>query len=415
MEANLYIQEKFEKGLSRKDRGGTLHTYATEISALIKFCYDKGTDFIDLCDEDFSAFVRALSSSKDKNGGGTKRKPRRVRRVAGRCLEFLSTVGELHQRDDFLGPCGRIRAVLHTTRIKNDRGNREIQRAHWRHNSFPTDEGGRKRLPISAQNIQLLRNAVLECSSSIFIRKRRYAMIAALEATGARRYEIVHLRVDDVLNALSMERPMLRLVTAKRGGNLVVTREVPISSTDLNILVEFITKNRRRIVQKKFGKAKDDGFVFISETTGNKLSTNTLTQEIYILRTHAGIEEQACAHMFRHAFITRQFAALCEHYRIQNMEDFRRSLLDIEAFKIAIQEMIGQRSVESLRPYIHIALDSNKKAARIIEKARAANALKTFESRIEQIAQDLPNLSNKQAVEELRRAIAAGLKDTESL
>lgn len=411
LEANVYIQSLYERGLSRQDRGGTLHTYATQISELLRFCHKNNTDLIDLNDAQFSQFVRMISNRQPGPPGKPIRSSSTVIRIARRCLDFLSAVGAFHCQTDFIASTGRIKATRIKMHVRTGTGKKEICREHWNHRSLPTADGASKRTPISAGNVTKLREAVLDHSSSVYLRKRRYAMLALLEATGARRFEIARLKVSDVTRAASMTPPMLRLVTAKRGGNKEIFREIPVSKTIVNILMEFINKNRRVVIRRTIGSKEDSGYFFLSETTGNALATNTLTQELHSLRKFAKIEEPACAHMFRHAFVTRRFYSLVKQHNLKNPEDFRRALMDIESLKIEVQQLLGQKNPQSIDPYIHSAFVMLGDADRQLDAIQVQSTLEEIRSRLVQLEMEMPIMSSKETLEELRKVIAVGLAD----
>lgn len=61
--------------------------------------------------------------------------------------------------------------------------------------------------------------------------------------------------------------------------------------------------------------------------------------------------------MFRHRFITKLFVALIEQHDIQNKDDFRRALLDVEAMKQKVQQWTGHTSPASLEIYTNLAFE----------------------------------------------------------
>ena len=52
--ANIYMLELYHRGLSRKNHGGTLLTYAANITHLLRYCFDNQIDFPDLTDNQFA-------------------------------------------------------------------------------------------------------------------------------------------------------------------------------------------------------------------------------------------------------------------------------------------------------------------------------------------------------------------------
>lgn len=416
-EANLYIQKQFERGLSRRGRGGTLLTYVTQISALIRFCYQNHTEFIDLTDSQFSFFVKTLAGETESLGRAKrKRSTNSVVAIGRRCLDFLAFVGEVHDDENFIGPKGRIIATKESapaSKVMKGKGNILVR--YWFHRALPQQDRFLKRLPITTENAIRIRKAVLSASSSTFQRKRRYVLLTLFEVTGARRYELSRLTVKNVLDAWSSPEPRLTLVTAKRGGNREVYRELPISRIDLAILVEYIEKNRARVIRKTCGCANDDGLLLVSQTTGKGLKPNTISQEIYALAKHAGIDEKVCAHMYRHAFFTKLFVALIEQHRFENSDDFRRALLEVETVKKVVQEWSGHRSLHSLEPYIHLAFNEYSGFSKTVELVHMRRLLQSFSAALSRLTTEMEEMSPVDALTSLREVVRLGIADLERM
>lgn len=383
----------FRRGLSRKNGGGTLHTYATNISHLIRFCYANRKDFIGLNDNHFSLFIKTLIGERNT------RRPERLARdsnsviAIGRCcLEFLKSVGTLYGDDGLLGPSGRIVTEERTATIRirgRPSGRNTIVRNYLHHHSFPTPDPKKKRRPISTSNIEKLYDVVEATSDTLFQRKRRYAMLKMLEDTGGRRSEVVALTVDSVKNAAQMSEPKLKLLTAKKRGQKVRHRFIPIFRHNLVMLLEFIEVNRKRVIRNTCGIENDDGAVFISETTGYKLRPNTVTQEVHILARAAGIQEQTCPQLFRHAFITNLFVALIEQHKIENPDDFRQALLDKESLKQVVVEFTGGADIDALDPYIHLAYAKFTNFQKIINAVDIGRLVESLRSTVHRITLEI--------------------------
>jgi site-specific recombinase XerD len=54
----------------------------------------------------------------------------------------------------------------------------------------------------------------------------------------------------------------------------------------------------------------DTGFLFISETSGEALTPNTITAEFSYLAEKAGLDDEACTHMMRHRYMVKLFIEL---------------------------------------------------------------------------------------------------------
>lgn len=379
--ANLYLIELYKRGLSRFNRGGTLFTYATSISHLIRFCFERRIEFIEMTDSDFTEFVVGL-------GRETTRKKRRIRNENGVisigrcCLDFLSSVGRNSCDDSFVGPAGRISCHKRENVRSNCKGKATATISYWHHVSFPTASPKSKRMPISSDAIAKLREAIDATGSSPFLRKRRYVTHKLLEITGARRSEVAAVTTHSVFEAVRSEQPLLRLTTLKKRSP-GRTRLLPIHPHDARFLLEYIEVNRRRIIRRTIGESADHGFLLISERTGLPLQAETISKEFSLLARAAGIVERSCAHMYRHRFITKLFVALIEAHNFQNQDEFRRSLLDLQTFKQKVTEWTGQ-NVEALDDYIHLAFEEMGDFRRVIDLVSMRTAVDSFDATIRQ-------------------------------
>lgn len=195
-----------------------------------------------------------------------------------------------------------------------------------------------------------------ETSNSTFVQKRNRVILKLLEITGARVGEIALLTVvEDIQNVFNQENPSLKMRTLKKRGSLVDYRYVPVNKADFNEVLTYIKIYRSKIIKNTIAKANDEGFLLVNENTGRAILSITITNEINKIRKVAGIEENVCAHMFRHRFITNLFIQLIKQYDIQNKDQFRNSLMDLENLKVYIQQATGHKNVNSLDNYIDIA------------------------------------------------------------
>lgn len=382
-EASLFMLDLYGRGLSRLVGGGTLFTYATKVSHLIRFCHKNEVAFASLTDNYFTLFINGLRAELRPNGGGQRVRTNTTVISIGRvCLDFLSTVAELNARDDLVGEHGAIRATRKETSIAVARG---LKVRYWDHASFGSDEVHKERLPISSGAIRRLRRAILDVRSSTFVRRRRQVMLKLLEITGGRRTEIALLQVQDVLEASRLQHPMLRLRNLKRRRGRVESRLLPVSRHDIDYLCEYIEYSRSSLIRKTCGAARDKGMLLVSESSGFGLKPNTITQEVRFLRVQAELIEQICAHMFRHRFITKLFVALLEQHRFENEDAFRQALIDQEMLKTKLLQWTGQTSISSLDRYIHLAFEEVARFKNTYSLVLARQALSSFLGSLEEI------------------------------
>lgn len=414
--ANVFLQKLYSRGLSRRDRGGSLLTYAVQLSHLIRFCARNRIEFIDLSNSQFSFFIKSLVGEKDPITGLAVRSTNSVISIGRVCLEFLASVEDLYNEKGFVGAQGRIKAKLNSSVANPYRtGSLPTKFTYWEHDAFPKPSPLRKRLPVSSDDISKLKEAVLKVSNeSLYLRKRRYVMLRLLEITGARRFEIANITVDSILEAATMPNPRIKIYTAKRSDEHY--RWIPIARSDLNFLLEFISVNRRRILKKLRLDPADGGPILISGTTGKRLATNTITQEISMLREAAQIKGQLCAHMFRHRFITKLFVALIEQHKISNPDHFRQGLLDTETFKQVVQEWTGHMRKDSVDRYISLAFSEVTSFTKTFDLVKANSAVASAKNYLQEIQDELAaGHSSKDILGKLKDLIAsldADLKDS---
>ena len=355
-EVNIYLFKKFQLGRSRRARGGTLYTYATQLSHIVGYCFNNRVDFSSITDAHFTAFITFLKGRRSSFSGQLSSSNTVL--AIGRCtLDFLAAVALMHGQKYFIGEDGQIRAIRKTRLIKIESTSRFISKQYWDHASFPKPSPLKKIDAITKASIDALILAATNDTSSLFIRRRRYILIRLLEITGGRRDEIRNLTVNSVMAASEMESPKLRLITVKQGGNEVSERFVPITMHDCKIILDFIEKSRLLVIRKTIGLRNDHGFVIVSETTGKQFAINTITQEVRNLKIMAGLANRAHPHMFRHRFITKLFISYIRHFSLTNRDEFRRRLLDTDFLKRKVMELTGHRRSISLDRYIDPAFD----------------------------------------------------------
>jgi len=377
------------QGLSRRgSKGGTMGDYAAKISQLIRFCYRNNWNFIDLTDDKFTIFINSLRSERNQANPQVRKKTEITITAVGRiCLDFLSFVGHFYGDPEFVSERGTIRGTQKQYTVTEGREGNPIQSQYWHHHSFSGGDRLKKRNPIPAENIEKLREAVNAYGGSRFIQSRQHCLLSVLEQVGARRGEIAELRVSDILKASNMAHPMLKIVNLKQGDNQY--RMVPVTHMLLSELRKHIRLYRNKVIKHKLGKSNDHDLFFISQTSGRPLTDSTFGSEISALRAIAGIEEKACAHMFRHAFITNLFVLLIERHEFENTDDFRKALLNSEKFKMEVMQWTGHRNMNSLDHYVDFAFAKVAGYAKTLTSVHLLRATEVFDKMLFQLTEKL--------------------------
>jgi integrase len=359
--ANTFMRELFEKGLSRRNRGGSLAVAAANLTHLLRFCWGRQTDPSDLTDNQFREFiVHLIEEPRAKRPEQKARNANGVIAIGRTCLQYLDCVGRQMGDTSLIGPDGRIRAQVKQYQVKiaargSGRATKNIH--YWDHPAFPEPDTKRKRSPISTAMIEDMRRAVASISKTSHQRMRRHTILKLLEVTGARRGEVAGITVESVQQASRMKIPMLRVPTFKKRDDPTAHRLVPISRADIAFLLQYVDIHRRSIIKRQLKSKPDHGLLLVNGITGEALHANSITQEIRLLASAANVEEKACPHMFRHRFLTKLFVALIEQHNIENTDQFRRLLIDGEELKRKVAEWSGHSSLESLEHYIDLAFD----------------------------------------------------------
>ena len=356
---NSFIRDLFERNLSRRNRGGSLSVAVASLSHLLRYCWVRKIDPLDLSDSQFTELIGELLAERHHtHPDRPKRGANRVIAIGRTCLQYLFSVSQ-YQGDNFLvGPEGRIRAQLKEFQVSVGKGGQGRTKTvrFWDHAALPSPGALGTRSPISTKKIVELRSAVYALSKSPHIRLRRHVILKLLEITGGRRGEIAEISVKSILEASRMERPMLCIPTLKTRRGCTPYRYVPISRSDVAFLLQYVEVHRRAVIRRRKAGKPDHGLLLVSEVSGEPLKATSITQEIRFLAKEAGIAEKACPHMFRHRFITKLFVALIEQHRVANPEAFRSMLLSGEELKTKVSEWTGTRP-ESLDAYIDLAFD----------------------------------------------------------
>lgn len=366
-------------------KGGTLGDYAGKISHLIRFCYYNKLNFISLSDDDFCKFIDGLRAQKKAdNPAQPKRTERTINSIAKRCLSFLTYVGEMHGMHNFVGEGGTISVT--TVHKIVQRNGKPFHRSSVHHRSFRRPSAKRTRNPIGEATIEKLRDAVDEMSTSDFLCNRRQLMISLFEELGARRIEIHAIKVNQIYAASKTLKPIISVMTVKRG-NTEMTRELELSRPMIDQLMDYIREDRFPLM-KRFKGVPDHGFLFVTERGGRPLGIDSITTEFSNIRRAAGIEEQACAHLFRHSFCTNVVAELIAGIEAISPDSFRQTIMTNKMIAQHAMAKTGHSTLESLLDYVDNAYKSKSKYELILKHIDAANVIEIYEKRRRRLVED---------------------------
>lgn len=341
--------------LSRRgNKGGTIGDYAGKLSQLIRYCSNENLDFLELTDLHFTRFISKLRKQRYKDRLIQRQKNENTLTSTGQvCLNFLRFLGSFSGKPKFVAEGGIINITIREYTIIGKNGHIIKRTALW-HHSFTPGEAGDPRNPIAPKSVKSLRQAADNANTSAFINSRRHLHISFLEHVGPRRGELADIKVEAINRAWQMKIPLLDILTLKQGEPVV--RQVPVSRLLLNQARTYIKLQRANAI-KRFTKGGrlDHGKLFVSERTGKPLADTTITNEIHLLRKSAGFSEQACAHMFRHAFCTNLFVILFQRNKFKTSKEFEIRLISDSFFLHEVMQLSGHKTLEGLMTYVHLA------------------------------------------------------------
>jgi site-specific recombinase XerC len=396
--ANLYMLKLRDTDngrgglLSRRgNKGGTIGDYAGKISQLIRFCFNVRKTFLELNDSDFTKFMSDVRMQRYKDNIKQRQKNSETTNHTGQvCLRFLQFLGLYSNQPNFVAPLGIINISLRWS-ARVGRNGKMYKTESIHHHSFSIGgDAGDTRNPISDSSIQLLRSAVDSAKTSDFLKSRRHLQMSFLEYAGPRRGELAEVTIAAINEAFAMEEPMLTMTTLKKGVPSI--RKIPVSKMLLGEARKHVKFYRRDIISKYTITGKSDhDFLFISETTGKPLLETTTTNEINKLAKAAHIREQACPHMFRHAFCTNLFVILFERHKLRSDKEFEIRLLSDEAFLGEVKQYSGHSDLEILRGYIKTAYARINKIPETVSIVQLAMLQQQFESHLLRLLTELDN------------------------
>ncbi|WP_122584825.1 tyrosine-type recombinase/integrase [Pseudomonas viridiflava] len=387
--ANLYMVElrntrgRKGNGPSRFGaRGGSFGEYASQISHLIRFSYHLNKDFIDFSDNDFSEFIDKLRKEVKPGSTEKARTERTIGNIGRRCLHFLQFVGTVYQHRNFVGIDGTIAVSMVKSTFQSN--GRTLTRTSVHHKSFRPPSSRKRRKPITDANVEKLRSAIDQMPTSDFLNARRQLMISCYEEIGGRRSEINDILVSQIILASDVHPPELTLPTLKKG--MVETRAIPISPMLIEQMMKFVRVHRLAVLSKS--KEKHD-FLFLAERGGQRLSPETLSREFSTIRIKANITEQACGHMFRHAFCTHIAAFLIAETSAISPDSFRQTLLTNQMIASRAIKLSGHANIESFLDYVDAAFEVKSKFSTVINNVYSQQVYTDYERRRKDLVRQL--------------------------
>lgn len=410
-EANIYLINNVNK--SRRVKGGTLRTYAYQLSHLIKFCFENQIIFSQLNDDYFTLFINTLQREHHPNGQ-RKRSNNRVIEIGKLSLHFLIQVQIINHLENFIGTGAENRIVITSKErdIKVKGYKKPINITSLGHIALPTKEALKKRLPISDDASEAIWDSIQNAPNRRK-RLRDTMLFQLLEQLGARRTEIAMITMKDIHDAISSAKnngePSLRLITLKTHDRNTV-RFIPVRQELLSSISTYIKRVRKKVIKASLisrGK-KDHGYLLISLTTGKKLDTDSITNILHDWKREANVEESVFAHLFRHRFITEKLKEfIIANDEINSKDEFRKHLLNSNKFKKMVGQWTGHTNLSSLDTYIHLAFEELGGFQATYNTVALVDSVRLMKQRLDQLTSEIDKkeITAKDAITKVRASL----------
>lgn len=415
-EANIYIRKLVQQGLSTfGNKGGTVHSYASQITQLVDFVYKNKIELSQLKNSVFTLFINSLSAEMRTDKITPKKQANTVISIGSRCIDFLRLVQDVNHLKFFIGtePENSINITAVKKSRKYDGYSGACTTTSFKHVSFPDPNATNKKTPLSLEVHDRLFD-YLKSQTNIQVRERNLAIIHVLDQVGARRTEIINILVSDIKDALRSKDkyPLLRLINLKQKDAERKVRYVPVSRVFLSEISNYIRRYRRPLIKEKFGAArsKDHGYLFVSTTRGTPLLEDTVTTYFSVWRKAIGVKEELHAHLFRHTYITNKLIEIIESRAdVKTPDDFKRLIVNTEWFKRELQQWTGHKYLSSMEDYINLAFARRFKFDAEYKALQIRAAIDSTKKAINRIKSNLDNglVTNHQAIDEIQSILSS--------
>ena len=352
---------------------------AYALNTFLKYCEKENIEVNEFNEENLINFANFLKNEADDNNSKL-RNNTSVNYIINCVFNFYNFYGATFlDEKNYCNKVFNVKEVQYKTKFKNA--------TKFAHSCLLIRSEKRTRSPISNENIQKIRDAVYKLTDNKFVQQRNKILIKLLEITGARVTELIGLSIFDIENAFNQDNPMIKLKTIKRKGEHF--RYVPVDKNDLREIITYIKIYRSKVIKKYLKSNKEHGFLFINEKTGKQLESITVSNELIRLRNIAQINQETCAHMFRHRFITNMFIHLIKQYDLQNKDSFRNALMDVNNLKVHIQQLTGHKNLGSLDHYIHLAKSELTNMSDVLSNINQSQKLEAKEREQKRLLEEL--------------------------
>lgn len=403
--AEMYLLDKSSDVKVSKKDGGTLGNYATSISHIVRFCFNKEIEFWELTHNDIDTFVAELCDDVDIYNIRI-RNNNTVKKIISNCVDFLIWIQNNVARDRRIvgidNKTNRYQIKLIKSKYTNSKGYFSIKDVFPL--SVPT---GIKPIvrPISNENIKRLWQTLNDTKSSgvvsnklkgvwsknqqlehlEYMYKRRELQLILLDATGLRPQELITIECSSNIDNLSQAK--LSIPTLKgRKNSRENKRLIPIERSVAMKIELFIAVHRKKLIKRLLSaglissKIDVDDVIYLNSENGKEVLPDAAYQEFRRLTVKAGISQKNCQSMFRHRFITNMVKLHLIGFMDKNPLRNRHVMAenDYRSILKKVATFTGHKCVDSLFHYIDLAWDE-------LDAFSFTNEMKTLQEKLKSI------------------------------
>ena len=369
---NMYFLD-----IAASSTGGSLKTYAAELSHIARYCGERHLSIVDLSDENIFEFSVLLQDEVSRKHTRTRaRNNNTVRTLLKRTLHFLLWYQEKLMPvrctpligEEFVSP----QIVISYRKNKQLKSMWSGSSVH--HRSMPCSESREPKHPLCLSIIEDIEHCIdvlcsrgqssctgvpitaKRLSSQEYIRSRRHFMVWLMKRTGLRAAEMVGMKVNkhnDIIHTLRLYIP-----TRKRRREVIPERVFPVTLRDALVFHRYLNSRQAFIESRSLeGHLYRQPEALFLGTDGQSIQKTSLERDFSRLAGVAGYSDtQVCLSMFRHRFITIEVVVHLREFMSSSGKSERMMTSgDYESILKRVSAKTGHGSVQSLWHYIDLA------------------------------------------------------------
>ncbi|WP_197065224.1 tyrosine-type recombinase/integrase [Massilia sp. 9096] len=361
--------------------GDSLKTIASELSHLVRYCYNKKLSIAKIADVHIFDFSAELQKEKSiRREMQRARNNNTVRKILSRTIRFLLWYQEkfvLATAAPLIGVATVSPSII-VERIENQKYKRRRSEFYYTHRAMPSPESADPKRPIALPVIEAIEQcidslSVLDAQSEKFLRRyrnrpslliahleyirsRRHFMVWLMKRTGLRPSEMVEMSLREHLHVLQSKR--LLIPTKKRRRENAPLRNFPITLKDAAVFQRYLTSRTRYCAElERNGQLVVPSDALYLGLSGRPIKKSSLERDFARLVVAAGFSDiQACLSMFRHRFITYEVIVHLKEFMASSKKTAQlMTKTDYESILKRVATKTGHGSIESLWNYIDLA------------------------------------------------------------